>query len=87
MGAFLMEAAFETLCIERRPICTNRTFASRPPGNVGPNSDKGNRLFVEAVIWKFRTGAPWLGSNDDRPYFFSRLVNSAKFARKIVTHS
>jgi len=31
----------------------------RRPGHVGRNSDKGNRLFVEAVIWKFRTGAPW----------------------------
>jgi transposase len=30
------------------------------PGYVGRNSDEGNRLFVEAVIWKFRTGAPWL---------------------------
>jgi len=29
------------------------------PGHVGRNSDKGNRLFVEAVIWKLRTGAPW----------------------------
>ena len=29
------------------------------PGYVGRNSDKGNRLFVEAVIWKFRTGAPF----------------------------
>ena len=29
------------------------------PGHVGRNSEKGNRLFVEAVIWKFRTGAPW----------------------------
>jgi transposase len=29
------------------------------PGHVGRNSDKGNRLFVEAVIWKFRTGAPF----------------------------
>ena len=28
------------------------------PGHVGRNSDTGNRLFVEAVIWKFRTGAP-----------------------------
>jgi transposase len=28
------------------------------PGHVWRNSDKGNRLFVEAVIWKFRTGAP-----------------------------
>lgn len=29
------------------------------PGSVGRNSARGNRLFVEAVIWKFRTGAPW----------------------------
>ncbi|MBL8903582.1 MAG: transposase [Rhizobiales bacterium] len=29
------------------------------PGHVGRNSEKGNRLFVEAVIWKFRSGAPW----------------------------
>src|ERR1700682_6272464 len=29
------------------------------PGTVGSNSDRGNRLFVEAVIWKFRAGAPW----------------------------
>ena len=29
------------------------------PGTVGRNSEGGNRLFVEAVIWKFRSGAPW----------------------------
>jgi transposase len=29
------------------------------PGSVGRNSDRGDRLFVEAVIWKFRSGAPW----------------------------
>ena len=29
------------------------------PGHVGRNSELGNRIFVEAVIWKFRTGAPW----------------------------
>jgi transposase len=29
------------------------------PRTVGRNSDGGNRLFVEAVIWKFRSGAPW----------------------------
>ena len=26
------------------------------PGHVGRDSEFGNRLFVEAVIWKFRTG-------------------------------
>jgi transposase len=26
---------------------------------VGRNSERGNKLFVEAVIWKFRSGAPW----------------------------
>ena len=30
----------------------------RRPNTVGRDSDKGNRLFVEAVIWKFRSGAP-----------------------------
>jgi transposase len=29
------------------------------PGHVGRKSALGNRLFVEAVIWKFRSGAPW----------------------------
>ena len=29
------------------------------PGHAGRNSEGGNRLFVEAVIWKFRSGAPW----------------------------
>src|ERR1700730_5950311 len=29
------------------------------PGTMGRNSDRGNRLFVEAVIWKFRADAPW----------------------------
>jgi transposase len=29
------------------------------PGHVGRDSVAGNRLFVEAVIWKFRSGAPW----------------------------
>jgi len=29
------------------------------PGTVGRDSERGNRLFVEAVIWRFRTGVPW----------------------------
>jgi transposase len=28
------------------------------PGTVGRNSDRGNHLFVDAVIWTFRAGAP-----------------------------
>jgi hypothetical protein len=27
-------------------------------GTVGRSSELGNRLFVEAVIWKFPSGAP-----------------------------
>ena len=30
------------------------------PDAVWRNSEVGNRLFVEAVIWKSRSGAPWL---------------------------
>jgi transposase len=29
------------------------------PGYVGRDSERGNRLFVDAVIWNFRSGAPW----------------------------
>jgi len=32
------------------------------PGSVGRNSELGNRLFVEAVIWKFRSGVNRLQS-------------------------
>jgi transposase len=31
----------------------------RRPGTIGRNSNGGNRLSVEAVIWKFRSSAPW----------------------------
>jgi transposase len=44
------------------------------PGHVGRNSDKGNRLFVEAVIWKFSTGAPWR----DLPERFGDWKNTHK---------
>ena len=33
------------------------------PGHAGRDSERGNRLFVEAVIWKFRAGAPGLEKN------------------------
>lgn len=48
------------------------------PGSVGRNSAKGNRLFVEAVIWKFRSGAPWR----DLPERFGSWKNThTRFSR------
>lgn len=48
------------------------------PGHVGRNSEKGNRLFVEAVIWKFRSGAPWR----DLPEHFGGWKNThTRFSR------
>ena len=44
------------------------------PGTVGRNSKLGNRLFVEAVIWKFRSGAPWR----DLPERFGDWKNTHK---------
>ena len=44
------------------------------PGTVGRNSEHGNRLFVEAVIWKFRSGAPWR----DLPERFGDWKNTHK---------
>ena len=48
------------------------------PGHVGRNSALGNRLFVEAVIWKFRSGAPWR----DLPERFGNWKNThTRFSR------
>src|ERR1019366_9109590 len=48
------------------------------PGTVGRDSDRGNRLFVEAVIWKFRVGAPWR----DLPEHFGGWSNThRRFSR------
>jgi transposase len=48
------------------------------PGSVGANSVGGNRLFVEAVIWKFRSGAPWR----DLPECFGGWKNThTRFSR------
>ena len=44
------------------------------PGTVGRNSNLGNRLFVDAVIWKFRVGAPWR----DLPAHFGGWCNTHK---------
>jgi transposase len=48
------------------------------PGSVGRSSDLGNRVFVEAVIWKFRSGAPWR----DLPERFGSWKNAhTRFSR------
>ena len=44
------------------------------PGSVGKTSAVGNRVFVEAVIWKFRSGAPWR----DLPERFGGWKNTRK---------
>src|SRR5664280_1406234 len=52
------------------------------PGTVGRNSDLGNRLFVDAVIWKFRVGTPWR----DLPERFGGWCNTHKrFSRWAVS--
>src|SRR5258707_12250019 len=48
------------------------------PGTVGRSSELGNRLFVEAGMWKFPSGAPWgdlperFGDWENIPKGFSR---------------
>src|SRR3954449_3273187 len=50
-------------------------------GTVGRNSTLGNRLFVDAVIWKFRVGVPWR----DLPERFGGWCNTHKrFSRWAV---
>ena len=44
------------------------------PGTTGRNSERGNRLFVEAVIWKLRSGATWR----DLPESFGDWKNTHK---------
>ena len=47
-----------------RTILTDRQWALMEPHCLGKPTDPGrsgsnNRLFVEAVLWKARTGSPW----------------------------
>ena len=61
------------------------------PGSVGRNSELGNRNFIEAVVWRFRTGAPWRdiperfgdGQNIHRRY--SRWAKSGVWERVFQT--
>jgi transposase len=61
------------------------------PGHVGRNSDKGNRRFVEAVIEKLRTGAPWrdlperFGDGTNTHQRFSRWAESGVWERLLKT--
>jgi transposase len=54
-----------------------RLFCRGAPGTVGRSSRLGNRPFVEAVIWKFRSGAPW---RDLPEQLFDSLVKSVQSA-------
>ena len=48
------------------------------PGYVGRDSELGNKLFVEAVTWKFRTGVP----SGDMPEQFGAWKNiHTRFSR------
>ena len=59
-GAFAVEASVvKRYGLRDDQFARIETLLPGRPGSVGRNSDKGNRLFVEAVIWKFRAGAPW----------------------------
>ena len=49
------------------------------PGHVGRDSVLGNRLFVEAVTWKFRSGAPW---RDLPERFGGRSNTQRRFSRR-----
>jgi transposase len=51
-----------------------RLFCRAAPARLARSSELGNRLFVEAVIWKFRSGAPW----HDLPERFGDWKNTHK---------
>src|SRR5919107_4954170 len=74
MGVFLMEAALRRHALSDDQFARIEHLLPGRPSHVGRNSDKGNRLFVEAVIWKLRTGAPWR----DLPERFGDWKNTHK---------
>ena len=59
---------------ETTSLLGSRISCRAVPAPVGRSSELGNRLFVEAVIWKFRSGAPWR----DLPERFGDWKNTHK---------
>ena len=47
-----------TLCLARRPMGSDQGFFPGREGHVGGTA-ADNRLFVEAVLYRFRAGIPW----------------------------
>ena len=57
------------------------------PGTVGRNSDLGNRVFVNAVIWKFRAGVPWRDLPEDFGGWCNTHKRFSRWAKKGVWES
>ena len=56
--------------IEQRFVVTDRVWEKREPLLPGKPTDSGvtandNRLFLEAVLWRVRTGSPWRDLPED----------------------
>ena len=47
-----------TLCLARRPVGLDPRYSAGREGHVGGTA-ADNRLFVEAVLFRFRAGIPW----------------------------
>jgi transposase len=59
MGGRLFEGLTDaTLCTARRPMGSDPGFSSWPRSHVGGTA-ADNRLFVEAVLYRFRAGIQW----------------------------
>lgn len=44
--------------IQRLPMGAHQRTATGTPGHVGVTA-KDNRLFIEAVLYRYRAGIPW----------------------------
>jgi transposase len=54
------------------------------PGHVGRDSVVGNRVFVETVIWKFRTGVPWRDLPESTGHWKNTHKRFSRWAEKGV---